>query len=181
MPFRVSKAPVTIAESSDNMTLKNNPVRTPMAAVSCMLEATAKIKRADSNRRHKSFQSTITVLGRLFTLLSVRFLNPSWLAEAFISCRTLPCWHVKHALQERTRGTADSWWCSFFSEKSLTGRRRAVEGLPVVRSTSPMNRRTVRSIRGVQMSMRFPRRTQRNGTCRCIAGSRRVSNSSGWF
>jgi hypothetical protein len=43
-PFRASKAPLTIAESSDNMTVKNNPVRIPMTAGSCIFKRAYEIK-----------------------------------------------------------------------------------------------------------------------------------------
>src|SRR5260221_10768530 len=45
IPFSASKAPLTIAESSDNMTVKNNPVRIAILADSCILNARYEISR----------------------------------------------------------------------------------------------------------------------------------------
>src|ERR1700758_2628328 len=50
-PFRASKAPLIIAESSDNMTVKNNPVRIPMAAGSFIFGAPAKLKLNSFQKR----------------------------------------------------------------------------------------------------------------------------------
>jgi hypothetical protein len=57
-PFRESKAPLTIAESSDNMTVKNSPVRIAMPAVSCILKASAKLKLNSIQKRGMPRSST---------------------------------------------------------------------------------------------------------------------------
>src|ERR1700751_5655941 len=50
-PFSASKAPLTIAESSDNITVKNNPVRMAIPACSCIFKAPTKIKLNSIEKR----------------------------------------------------------------------------------------------------------------------------------